>query len=169
MQLRQAAQDDAAAIARVHLETRRTTYRGLLPDAELATGDAEVERFTREWRERLAGAGAERIVLVLEDETGEVVGFTAAGWNEPGAEFPCELYSIYILPAAQRRGGGRRLLAAVLAHLREQGAPSLVLWALAGNPYRGFYAATGGTVVARRTLVLGGAEVEEVAYFWRLV
>lgn len=167
--LRMATVDDAAAIARVHLESRRTTYLGLLPNSELGASDAVIERFTGEWRERLAGAASARLVLVLEDDRGAVVGFAAAGWNEPGAEFPCELYSIYLLVAAQRHGGGRRLFDAVVTHFRGQGAASLVVWVLERNPSRGFYEALGGTMVGKRTLLLGGVELEEVAYLWRLI
>jgi GNAT superfamily N-acetyltransferase len=166
--VRPAALADAAAIALVHLASRRSTYRRLLPDSELADGDAAVERFTREWRERLPDDGGRRIALVLEDPGGEVVGFVTAGWNGTGASFPCEIFSIYLESAAQRRGGGRRLFEAVMARLRAQQAPSLAVWVLERNPGRAFYTALGGMIAGRRTLTLGGAEVEEVAYLWML-
>jgi len=44
--IRQASLDDVPAIARVHVDTWRTTYRGLLPDEHLT-------RLTYEGRERL--------------------------------------------------------------------------------------------------------------------
>src|SRR6185369_7336701 len=167
VRLRAASVVAASSNNDVHLESRRTAYQDLLPAAELEVTEATVARFTSEWRERLDGAPA-RLVLVLETALGEVVGFAAAGWNEPAGELPCELYSLYLLAAAQRRGGGRRLLEATLEHFRGQGAPSLGVWVFARNPACGFYEAMGGARAGNRTLVLGGVELEEVAYTWRL-
>jgi hypothetical protein len=51
MQIRTATEADASAIARLHLSSYRTAYRGLLPDGVLAAYDP-AEREHR-WLERL--------------------------------------------------------------------------------------------------------------------
>ena len=98
---------------------------------------------------------------------GEVVGFAHGGpaaGDEP--DFQGELYSLYLLPAARRRGAGRELLTAVLAHLAADGS-SLLARVLAENqPVRRFYAALGGAGARSRTIEIGGATLAGVAHGW---
>jgi hypothetical protein len=49
MQIRQATMAEVAAIASVHVESWRTTYKGLLPDGYLA--NLTYERREPRWRE----------------------------------------------------------------------------------------------------------------------
>jgi ribosomal protein S18 acetylase RimI-like enzyme len=69
--------------------------------------------------------------------------------------------------AAQRRGCGRRLMAALADALRARGFQSVCLWVLEDNASaRGFYERLGGTVVGEKTEVHGEEEYREVAYGW---
>ena len=76
MRVRAAVERDAEAVARVHVESWRSTYRGLVPDDYLA--GLSVERRADVWRRLIAEAGADRGVLVLEDD-GDVIGFCHYG------------------------------------------------------------------------------------------
>jgi ribosomal protein S18 acetylase RimI-like enzyme len=78
-----------------------------------------------------------------------------------------EVYAIYVLRAAHRRGCGRRLMAALANALHARGFKSLSLWVLEENAgARGFYERLGGSVVGEKTEVDGGLEFREVAYGW---
>ena len=87
--VRPAVLDDAAAIARVHVASWRTTYRGLLPDDFLAS--LGVEPYTDRWR-RVIGDGLSRVFVVDEQRRGQprgspeegVVGFASCGRERLG-------------------------------------------------------------------------------------
>jgi L-amino acid N-acyltransferase YncA len=152
---------DAAAIAHVHVESWRTTYAGIVPDAYLAGLD-EILR-AQLWQEWLS---AQTLVLVAE-LNGRVVGFAHGGPNrEPVAKCDAELYSIYLLKDAQKRGAGMALLRAMAGALMERNFKSMVVWVLEHNPSRNFYEHNGGRLATSKVIDIGGAKLMEVAYTW---
>lgn len=169
MVVRAAGCGDAAAVARIHVDAWRATYRGLVPDAYLAA--LSYARREEWWRGILCDGGLavrRQCAFVADEPGGEVAGFAHGGLatgDEP--DFQGELYSLYLLPTAQRRGTGRALLTAVMARLAADGVTSLLAWVLAENqPARRFYEALGGVPVRSRTIEIGGAMLAEVAYGW---
>src|SRR5579859_5336813 len=136
--IRAAVASDAGAIARVHVESWRTTYAGIVPDAYLAGLDETLR--TQLWREWL-GSGAS--VLVAE-RGGVVVGFAHAGKIREAVETSdAELYSLYLLIEVQGRGMGLALLKGMAVLLGEQGFKSLAVWVLERNRSREFYERNG--------------------------
>jgi ribosomal protein S18 acetylase RimI-like enzyme len=165
VKIRRGTVDDAQAIAHVQVATWRTTYAGIVPDDHLAGLDPV--RMSEKWGKVLAEAESETCFFVTENAHGDVVGFACGGpLREPLAGYEGELYAIYILQDEQRRGMGRALARAVVCDLVDRGMTSMVIWALAENPCRGFYDALGGRVLARRDVEMGGARLPEVAYVW---
>jgi ribosomal protein S18 acetylase RimI-like enzyme len=164
--LRLATAADAAGIARVHVETWRTAYRGILPAEFLAA--LSVERRAAGWRQAAALSGQEGRSLIVAEEHGRIVGFAAGGPAQtPDPVYTGELYAIYVLDAFQRRGIGRRLAGAVVEALRAGGHHTMLLWVLAVNtPARRFYESLGGRLVREREVSLGGAAYPEVGYGW---
>ena len=161
--VRAARPADAAAIARVQVDTWRTQYRGLVPDAFLA--GLSYEQGTQRWAQRLADPHSAQFVYVAED--GEVVGFASGGpGRDADPEYAGELYAIYILAARQGRGIGRRLVQAVAERLAQAGIHSMLVWVLAANPSRRFYEALGGQAVRQRPIEFGGLTHDEVGYGW---
>jgi len=162
--VRAADLDDAPAIARVHVETWRTAYRGLLPDDFLQS--LTQGHYTERWR-RGIGDGASR-VFVVEDETG-VVGFASGGRERAGEEaYSGELYALYVSNRAQRRGFGKQLVCAVVASLRDMGLSDMIVWALRDNPdARAFYEHLGGVYLRTQPITIGETTLQEVAYGWR--
>ena len=72
-----------------------------------------------------------------------------------------------MLPACQRQGIGRRLVAACAGCLIQRlGAQTLLIWAMAENPYRSFYEALGGSPVRKKTVEVGGNTVMDIGYGW---
>jgi len=161
-EIRVATVQDAGAIARVHVESWQTTYAGLVPEAYLSSLDV-VQR-EASWQEWL---GLDVDVFVAEVE-GEVVGFVGGGAiREPVEGFDAELYAIYLLREAQRRGIGMALLKRVAGSLKERGFGSVVAWVLEDNSSGGFYSRSGGVRVASKEMEVGGVMLPVVAYGWK--
>ncbi|MHB8589180.1 MAG: GNAT family N-acetyltransferase [Candidatus Dormibacteraceae bacterium] len=162
--VRPAALDDAAGIARVHVATWHSAYRGLLPDDFLAS--LSEANYTERWR-RVIGDGLSRVFVVAEAEG--IAGFASGGRERAGETgFAGELYALYVLEGAQRRGHGRELVRAVAGALREMRLPDMIVWVLRDNPAaRAFYERLGGTFVRSQPITIGTATLEEVSYGWR--
>jgi GNAT superfamily N-acetyltransferase len=161
--IRKARMEDATAIARVHVESWRSTYRGLIPDEYLDSLDAGAR--AEMWKQSLEAHSA--VMLVAEDDL-EVVGFACGGrLREPIKGYKdAELYAIYLLLDRQRKGIGRRLTNSLVQALRDVGNRSLIVWALARNPAVDFYRRLGALPVASKTIEIGGAQLEELALGW---
>jgi len=160
--IRPAVPQDAAAIARVRVETWRSAYRGIVPDSTLENLDAAAD--TQRLRERLSTNPA-IFTLCAEDETGQVIGFATGGPNraEP-LDYPGEVYAIYILDACQQQGLGRRLIRASFEELSARGLFPAVIWALEANSACAFYRRIGGVQVGRKPIEIGGVSLPEIGF-----
>jgi GNAT superfamily N-acetyltransferase len=157
---------DAAAIATVHIESWRTTYKGILPDDFLARlSHAQREQL---WHQVLTDASSPSFVYVAEEENGEIIGFASGGPERNGdAVYTGELYAIYLLAPYQGQGIGRQLVTRLVNRLIQDGRMALLLWVLAENPARMFYEQLGGRPVYEKIVTIGGVPLLEVAYGWR--
>jgi GNAT superfamily N-acetyltransferase len=163
--VRRARATDGAGIARVHVDSWRTTYRGIVPDDYLA--HRSYERQGQLWTQSLQSDAPDHGIFVAEDSGGEIVGFADGGPERSGDPvYRGELYAIYLLAASQRRGIGRRLFGAVAEHLAGQGIDRMLVWVLALNPFRHFYEVLGGRLLRSQTIEVGDVALEEVAYGW---
>jgi GNAT superfamily N-acetyltransferase len=162
--VRPAEVEDAAAIARVHVATWRSTYRGLLPDDFLASLDEA--GYEERWR-RILDDGSGRVFVAADGR--DVVGFASGGRERAGeGGYAGELYAIYVLRESQGRGHGRRLVQAVVGGLRELGLADMIVWVLRDNAgARRFYERLGGLYVRSQPITIGSALLEEVSYGWK--
>jgi len=162
--IRPAVSEDAAAIARVHVDTWRSTYPGIVPDAYLA--GLSYARSEERWRQHLEQPGDEHNFVAL-DPGGAVIGFASCGpLREPVPGFEGELYGLYLLAAWHGRGIGRALFTQAAHDLIQRGFRSMLLWVLRDNPTRAFYEHLGGKAVAEKTIEIGGTSLIDVAYGW---
>lgn len=163
--IRQATPLDAPGIARVHVDSWRTTYAGLIPQHIL--DGLTYEARESYWHRALSNPANTSFVYIAEDAPGEIVGF-ACGGPSRAEELPYkgELYAIYILGEQQGKGIGRGLFNAVVGRLAEMGIRSMLLWVVAGNPACGFYEAMGGRKVAERQEGMDGEMIMELGYGW---
>jgi ribosomal protein S18 acetylase RimI-like enzyme len=78
-----------------------------------------IERFQRK----------ESVLLIAEDETGEIIGFTQLypAFCSVLADRTFVLYDLFVMPAARGTGAGRALMEAAEAHGRKAGAARLEL------------------------------------------
>lgn len=163
--IRLASLRDASSIARVHVESWRQAYRSILPDEILCQQKVLVR--TAQWRTLIRETAPDAFVYVAERESKEVVGFAMAGPERTASlGFDGELWAIYVLGAAQRKGIGRSLMRAVGWRLLEQGARNMIVWVLETNPSRGFYEALGGRPACLRDYEVGGLKLREASYAW---
>ena len=163
--IRPADLHDAAAIARVHVASWRSTYRTLLPDDFL---DSLTEAgYENRWR-RFISERSSRVYVVQEDSGTDVVGFASGGLERAGETgYRGELYAIYLLESSKRRGYGRELVRAVVGGLREMGLEDMIIWVLRDNrAARDFYERLGGVYVRTQPITLGSVTLEEVSYGW---
>jgi L-amino acid N-acyltransferase YncA len=169
MNIRAAKTKDAASIARVIVDTWRSTYVGIVPQHYLDSLSYEV--VTDRWQERLANT--DKIwpgwsIFVAENDTAKVFGFAGGGPSQDhGLDFTAELGFIYLLKTNQRQGTGRLLLTTVALKLIEKGLNNMLVWVFSANPYRAFYEALGGQQVAERYVDRYEGHLSEIAYGWR--
>jgi len=168
--IRAAVAADARAIARVHVQAWRESYRGLVPDHVIEA--LSVERNGAMWADILA-AGDLSIVHVIErpgigSDEPALVGFgsaTDALGSELGAS--AEITAIYLLDKVKHCGIGRRLLSGLLAALAVRGHRSAGLWVLVDNrSARAFYETLGARTGPQRVVTDAVAEMHEIAYIW---
>lgn len=161
--IRPAVPADAAAIARVHVATWRTTYPGLMPQ-HIIDGLSE-ETSAARWTARLADGLTSALVA---EAAGGVVGFVHGGAERTGDYPPhdAEIYSLYVLKDFQGRGLGRQLVAAMARELAPQ-FNGLLIWVLKDNPAQRFYEALGGIYLVEKSAEFQGATIQEVGYGWR--
>jgi GNAT superfamily N-acetyltransferase len=166
MIVREATHNDVPAIAKVHVDTWRTTYRGIVPDEHLAK--LSYERRANGWYQILNHAPEDgNFTYVAEEEAGEVVGFANGGVERTGDPvYKGELTAIYIRQTHQGKGIGRCLVRAVAEKLGRSGIDSMLVWVLVDNPACQFYAALGGKRVHEKELEIGGKPLIEIAYGW---
>ena len=166
MTIREATRDDISGIARVHVNTWRAAYRGIVPDSFFDS--LTYEGRAANWQNEFPLPELGGFVYVAE-VSGEVAGFVLAGPPDPPRpDFDGEIGALHVTPERQGKGLGHALVGAVARRLRERGARSMLLWVFRDNTSaRGFYESLGGELLDERTLVIAGATIDEVAYGWR--
>ncbi len=164
--VRRAGVVDAAQIARIGVDTWRSSYYGIVPDEflkELAY-DARQQRFEA----ILADPERKASVFVAEAAPQGIVGFASCGPERANdIDYLGELYSMYVSRPMQRTGIGRRLTRSVAEDLKARGLGSMLVWVLEQNPSRGFYEAIGGTQVKSKPVVIGGRSLTAIGYGWK--
>ena len=176
--IRPALITDAASLARVRVDTWRTSYRGLIPETAIASMDIQKE--IARWDERLREPVPDTFLFAAEikPEPGDaesgvepgVVGFCGGGPDrDADLAYSGELYAIYVLQAYQGKRVGRALVQSAVDWLRQNGHRSMLIWVLRDNHHaRRFYEALGGKAVRERSVVIGGAALPEVGYGYDL-
>ncbi len=130
--IRAAERRDIDQLARVHVDSWLTTYRGIVPDSYLDNMKlgSRIELWTR-----VLDPSNETTTFVLDNPAGEVAGFINGGiCRDQELDIEAEVYSLYMLQEAQGKGHGRRLMERMIVHFREQGYDSMLVWVLEDNP-----------------------------------
>lgn len=167
MIIRKARVEDAPACTQIHIATWQATYRGVVPDDFL---DAMPSRFAQRlqfWEGLLNNP--EQITYVAEDEEqGVIAGFVnGAPSRHDDPDYPKELQMIYILPAYQQMGLGRKLMSTLAQAFLAEGTTTMWLWVLEGNESGIlFYERLGGKYKKNSLWEVSGVKLPERAYVW---
>jgi ribosomal protein S18 acetylase RimI-like enzyme len=165
MRIRLARPDDAAAVARVYVESWHDTYAAILPKRLLCAMTTQGQ--AARWRAAITASRREQ-VMVAECGPYGIVGMSSFGPSRDlGLGYDGEVYTLYVDPGFFGRGAGRALLRQGFASLRAGGFSSCMIWAHAHNPARFFYEAMGGRLIAERVQQMMGDVVPEAAFGWR--
>lgn len=166
--IRAARAADAAGIARVHVETWRDAYAGLLPDKHLLRLNAQTHAMA--WSRSLSHVEGPRHTLVaIADE--EVVGFANFGSAREGCPSgEGEVFMLYVATDWRDQGIGRQLVLASFEALKEMGRDAVSIWCLAENTSAiGFYRRLNGKrIPAGRQENVGGALFPVIGFLWEL-
>jgi GNAT superfamily N-acetyltransferase len=167
MALRLAVVTDEPAIARLHADSWRTAYRGILRDDFL---NDSVEANRRElWSTRFSEIGREDQLILVSEEGGEIQAFACA-FLDADPEWGTLLDNLHVIPGLKGKGLGRQLIAAVAENVRQHRDHSLLhLWVYEQNTQaRGFYERLGGVVTESvAETAPDGSRVNALRYVWR--
>ncbi|MDP9010109.1 MAG: GNAT family N-acetyltransferase [Pseudomonadota bacterium] len=167
MTLRRARAADEPAIVRLHADSWRTAYRGILRDDFL---DGAVVANRRElWSSRFCEIHREDQLIVLSEELGEIQGFACA-FLDVDQVWGTLLDNLHVAPGFKGQGLGRQLMSAVANEIHRRGLhPVLHLWVYEQNVQaRRFYERLGGLVTACiAELAPDGSRINALRYGWR--
>jgi len=148
---RDAVAADIPALAELHVTTWNATYN--------TTRGPTIATRTWQWNQVFAKEGRRDFVVVLEDRTGRLIGFT---WGRPHeGEFDGELSKIYLRWEYHGLGLGRRMMVETARRFLDRGIHSFILFAELSNPTLGFYDRMGGERLLDERGIFNGA------YGWR--
>jgi len=165
MYIRTAVEADAEGIASVHVNSWKTTYRGIVDDAYL--NSLSVSDREERWRWKIGNLRDDEELLVVADNQGTIYGFMTYGRErEDKLPHEGEVYAVYLLKEIQGQGWGSRLFARMKKFLRSKGFTSLMVWVLEGNSALAFYQRMGGREIKRKEIEIGGKTYTEFALKW---
>lgn len=162
--IREATLDDAEGIARVHVDSWRETYAGIVPTEHLRA--LSYDKRAEQWRKMLQEEKRPARVFVAE-KGGVVKGFASVGRTRI-ADMPLEgeLYAIYLLKEVQGLGLGKKMFEKAQKSLKLDNIKTMYLWVLKDNPTLAFYRHMGGREFACQKINIGGTDLEEIAMAW---
>jgi ribosomal protein S18 acetylase RimI-like enzyme len=137
MLIRAASIDDIKGMAKVHVDSWRTTYKGIVPDSAL-------DKLSYEAREELwksvFSQDNNSVHTFVAELDGEIIGFSNGGPERTKKyDYLGEIYTLYLLQEHQKKGIGKKLMQALVSSLQEDGLVSIMVWVLEKNPSRAFY------------------------------
>lgn len=168
---RRATTEDAAGIARVHVDGWQRAHEGLVPDEYLRCR-VSFHGQTDFWRDQLRLEAPDRKPWVaLLDE--EIVGFADGGMarDDDLDSGTGEVYTLFVVPDCWEKGIRSRLVEHVARDLKQHDFGRAVFWVLANDEImRAFAEFTGWRPDgATRFEECGEAEVEQLRYAKALV
>lgn len=157
---------DAKAVAQLHIENWRNTYRGIMPDWYL--DDAITEERMSLWESRLSGIPNEQQYVVIAEVSGKPAGFACVLLDEEPEWGAC-LDNLHVLPQLRCLGIGRALFSKVTQWvLKTKPDLPIHLWVFESNTNaRGFYDSLGGKIInVKKKEVVKGVVAQSYLYIW---
>ncbi len=161
--IRNAVPSDAFELAKLKIDGWRASFSGIVDQTYL---DAMSYEATTDSIKEILTKGKDRFHWhIAEDVHKRALGFCCGGPNRTHvSDYDGELWAIFVDKQSQRYGVGRKLFAATLSRLNEDGFDKMVVWCLTNNPFRTFYEKLGGKIVGDKMLKIGSQELQEYGY-----
>ncbi|MEL7647713.1 MAG: GNAT family N-acetyltransferase [Sedimentibacter sp.] len=165
MIIREAKISDALSIAKVNVDTWRSTYKGILSNEYL--NNLSYEQREQAMKNIINNSKKDGIsIFVIEESINRIVGFFTCGRERNNDEiYHGELYAIYIIEEYQNKGIGKMLFNHVQERLSSQKLHPMLIWVLEENkPACNFYEIRGGNRIKERYINIENEILKEVAY-----
>lgn len=163
MQIRKAEYGDASCIAKVHVDSWKTTYEGIMPAAFLK--GLSYGKRTDLWQDNIA-VKEDYIVVAVTDE-GTIIGFGTASKRASNlVERSGDLTSIYLLEKYQGQGIGKMLLNELFLHFKQLDYERIFVEVLEANETRYFYEHFGAELIKSVEINIAGNLLKELVYEW---
>lgn len=159
---------DTQAIAALHTQSWRQTYRGILRN-EYLDGNIAKERHLV-WQKRLAAPAANQRILIAEED-GQLVGFSCLFLDED-PQLGTLIDNLHVVPALKGQGIGLGLMREAARQVIPQATqPGFYLMVYEANrPAVQFYDRVGGkSVGAEEHETPGGGQATILRYAWKTV
>lgn len=164
MNIRKATHTDAKGIARVHVDSWKSTYQNIIPEQYL--NKLSYDQRTDLWKRNISKAG--NYVFVAENNAGEIIGFAVCGKRETNnIEKSGDLTSIYILEEYQGKGVGKQLLQQLFRQFKELSYHRVFVDVLEDNKSRFFYENYGAVLLKSKKITFAGTELNLLIYEWK--
>jgi ribosomal protein S18 acetylase RimI-like enzyme len=162
MKIRKAVLADAGGIAKVHVDSWRTTYASIVPEEYL--NNLTYKRREQLWKYNIP-KGA---VFVAVNKENDIVGFSSGGGERDGGYpgYSGELYAIYILKEYQRKGLGKLLVKPIIEDLQQKSISTMLVKVLEDNDSCHFYEALGAKKIDTVEEEISGKKLNECVYGW---
>jgi ribosomal protein S18 acetylase RimI-like enzyme len=164
--VRRATAEDVQAIARVLVDTRRTSNREQLPASYLA--ELTYEKTEVEFQKAVTHPEPNQITLVTQLQSGVVIGFVN---GKPTIDAPgdssIEMKELYVQEDFQRKGVGESLVGQFMREALCNNTQQVYVWVLSTNQNaRHFYEKLGAQYVRNAERVIGGETCGLSVYVW---
>lgn len=166
MKIRRANLEDIKGIAKVHVDTWRTTYSEIIPASFLNSFSYE-DRETA-WAVNLNKV--DNVVFVVENDAGEIIGFADTSRREKNEDIESiDLTSLYLLEKYQGNGIGKKLIQTLFEHYKTKGYKRVYVDVLAENKTRHLYEYYGAEFVKELNIKIGDKVLVEYVYVWNSI
>ena len=129
--IRLATLDDAVAIAKIHTESWRIAYKGIISDNVL--DNIDINHRIESWGNSIASHNVGSLLFV-SDEDSAITGFAGGGvGRDDDYREEAELYCIYLAGSAMGKGTGRALYTVIAEFARASGFSTMYNWCLEKN------------------------------------
>ena len=163
MKIRKATLADASGIAKVHVDSWRSTYRNIIPNDFLEK--LSYAQRTDSWIKNISRE--DNYVIVAENENGEIVGFADCGKRENNQiDHSGDLTSIYLLEDYQGKGIGKMLMKQLFNQFKKLGYNRIFVEVLKDNKTRNFYEYYGAKILKSEKIKIAGTELGLLVYEW---
>lgn len=158
--IREAFINDVVQISRVHIDSWKTAYKGLLPESilkKLTSEDAE-----QLWA-KVLNTNLENVKVYVAQINDKIVGFCSVEKLKQKSL----IHALYVLPEYQRLRIGSKLLLAAIDYFEAMDCQIVELGVLPKNPTINFYEKLHGENVGKKEIDIFGHKTTEQIIRWK--